>query len=89
MSSRTVERFAVAALLGAIVLLAVDRFLHPHAFLFLPLRHRPPHPLRALEALVRARPALVTGVLLLVAGLLSALLTACAEFYRLVSARRA
>lgn len=89
MSMRSLERFAVAALLAAILLIAVDRFMHPHAFLFLPLRHRPPHRWRALEVMLRVRPAFVTGLVLLVAGLLSALVTGCAEFLRLVSGRRA
>lgn len=89
MSIRTLERFAVVALLAAIALIAVDRFVHPHAFLFLPLRHSSPHPWRTLGVMARARPALVSGILLLVAGLVTALATGFAQFFRIMSRRRA
>ncbi|HSC32400.1 MAG TPA: hypothetical protein VLD17_11755 [Gemmatimonadaceae bacterium] len=74
------ERFAVGSLLLSLALIAADRIRHPRGLFFLvPLPRHRTGALQPLWFVFRSRPALSIGVVLLVAGLCTALVAACAE----------
>ena len=74
------ERFAVGSLLLSFALIAGDRIRHPRGFFFfVPVPHRAMGVWRPLWFVLRTRPALALGVVLLMAGLCVALVAACAE----------
>ena len=82
------ERFAVGSLLLSLALIAADRIRHPRGFLFLmPVARHRMGAWRPLWFLFRTRPALVVGVVLLFAGLGTALVAACAEIGSVLTPR--